>query len=84
MRKVSNKKDILTPERSPNAKYLPDYAFENVQELLIPAKNKLRVTSHAKSKQKQRSANGHTQPAVNEINVERPLRHLELNAWLVT
>ena len=57
--------------------------------------SKLRVTSHAKSKQKQRSGSLltsrcfcfwlYTATAVNEINVERPLRHIyELSAWLVT
>ena len=30
----AQKKDILTPEGEPNTQYLPDYAFENVQELL--------------------------------------------------
>ena len=30
----AQKKDILTPEGEPNTQYLPDYAFENVQERL--------------------------------------------------
>lgn len=30
----AQKEDILTPEGEPNTPYLPDYAFENVQELL--------------------------------------------------
>ena len=34
----AQKKDILTPEGEPNTQYLPDYAFENVQELLDACK----------------------------------------------
>ena len=30
----AQKKDILTPEGDPNTPYLPDYAFDTVQDLL--------------------------------------------------
>ena len=51
----------------------------------MPAKNKLRVYEPCKVKTETAICQRTHSTAVNEINVERPLRHIyELGAWLVT